>query len=253
MEVAQALHSNGGIEASCDQLAAWLKMVPTGGAFRIRLYTARLFGFIEMERGGTVRLTGLGQRAADPNQEAVARSESFLTVPLYAAIFNNYKGGTLPPTKGLEREIEKLGVAPKQADRARRVFGRSAKQAGFFAHGTERLVMPAFKDKGPVATPVSGPPKEYGRHGGDDGGGRDLHPFIRGLLETLPEPRTKWGARDRVKWLSAAAQIFDLIYDGADDEVQISVISKAQRLLETIESVKNAQAPGGESKEDTGR
>jgi hypothetical protein len=157
-----------------------------------------------MERGGKVRLTGLGQRAADPHQQAAARAESFLTVPLYEVIFDKYKGYTLPPPKTLEREMISLGVAPKQGERARRAFERSAQQAGFFAQGSDCLVKPAFKE-GLLTKPISWPPKEYGGHGGDDGEGRDLHPFIRGLLETLPEPRTQWGARDRAKWLNAAA------------------------------------------------
>jgi hypothetical protein len=39
-----------------------------------------------------------------------------------------------------------------------------------------------------------------------------LHPFIQGLLQTLPEQGTKWKAIDRAKWLQTAANIFDLIY-----------------------------------------
>ena len=224
MEVIQAIHSNAGIECHIKQLAGYLKQTPTSGTFRIRVYTARSFGFIEIERGGKIRLTGLAQLAADPDQEAAARAESFLTVPLYDAIFDKYEGYTLPPPKALEREMISLGVAPKQADRARRAFERSAQQAGFFAQGSDRLVKPAFKDKAPPLTrPISGAPKQHGRDGGDDGGARDLHPFIRGLLETLPEPRTKWGAKDRLKWLNAAAQIFDLIYEGADGTIHINV------------------------------
>ena len=224
MGVLQALHNNAGIECDINQLAGYLKQPPSSGTFRIRLYAARSFGFITMERGGKVRLTELGQRAADPDQEAAARSESFLTVPLFKAVFDKYKGYTLPPPKALERDIEKLGVAPKQTNRARQVFERSAQQAGFFAQGSDRLVEPAFKDKGgPLTKPISESPKVYSRHGGDDGGNRDLPHFILGLLERLPEPSTQWGTRDRVKWLNAAIQIFDLIYEGAEGTIQVHV------------------------------
>jgi hypothetical protein len=77
---------------------------------------------------------------------------------LYEAIFAKYKGYSLPPPKAIEREMISLGVAPKQADRARQVFERSAQQAGFFAHGSDHSVKPAFKDKGPFTKPISGPP-----------------------------------------------------------------------------------------------
>ena len=40
------------------------------------------------------------------------------------------------------------------------------------------------------------------------------HPFIEGLLQTLPPPHTDWAATDRAKWLQTAANIFDLIYKG---------------------------------------
>ena len=42
----------------------------------------------------------------------------------------------------------------------------------------------------------------------------DLHPFVQGLLKTLPEPETEWPSSARVKWLQTAANIFDLIYKG---------------------------------------
>lgn len=42
------------------------------------------------------------------------------------------------------------------------------------------------------------------------------HPFIQGLLKELPSEGTDWETADRVKWLNAAAMIFDLIY--TDDE-----------------------------------
>jgi hypothetical protein len=41
-----------------------------------------------------------------------------------------------------------------------------------------------------------------------------FHPFIQGLLQTLPEPETEWPAPARVKWLQTAANIFDLICKG---------------------------------------
>lgn len=48
--------------------------------------------------------------------------------------------------------------------------------------------------------------------GGDDFGGLD--PFIVGLLRTLPEPGAEWDVAGRVKWLTTAANIFDLTYEG---------------------------------------
>lgn len=45
-----------------------------------------------------------------------------------------------------------------------------------------------------------------------------MEPLIRGLIEKLPDPNTGWNLVDRAKWLNAAANIFDLMYQGGDDE-----------------------------------
>jgi hypothetical protein len=58
-----------------------------------------------------------------------------------------------------------------------------------------------------------------GKGSGGDEGGRRLHPFIQGLLDTIPEipdqrQKPEWPVPERAKWLQTAANIFDLIYSG---------------------------------------
>ena len=60
---------------------------------------------------------------------------------------------------------------------------------------------------------------KYGQHpksGAGPGGGDfgDLDPFIVGLLRTLPTAGDEWDLAGRIKWLTTAANIFDLIYKG---------------------------------------
>lgn len=219
VSVAKAILDNAGLECSVDQLAAYLKQSATSGAFRLKLSAARHFGLVETERGGRVSLTDLGQRAADPEQEAQARAESFLRVELYREVFDKFKGYRLPPRKGLEKEMVGFGVSPKQADKARQAFERSADQAGYFQHGNDRLVEPAFRIQKPDTKPLGEEEAGSGGGGGVGGGGNggggndlELHPFIRGLLETLPEPGTEWAKEKRKEWIDAADQIFKLIY-----------------------------------------
>jgi hypothetical protein len=73
-------------------------------------------------------------------------------------IFENYKGGVLPPAAASERDIVGLGVAEKQTGRARQVFEKSAEQAGYFEHGKTRLVMPAVAAREDAPPP---PPDEH--------------------------------------------------------------------------------------------
>lgn len=221
--IAKAIHENAGTQCTVDQLAAYLKVSITSGAFRVRMANASTFGLTENERG-EIRLTDLGRRIADVSQEATARAEAFLHVPLYGRVYEHFKGYTLPGAAALEKYMADVGVSSKQTDKARQAFMRSAKQAGFFAHGEDRLVRPA----GPGTKPIDKPKeqksddREKSRNGGGNGGDSGgLHPFIEGLLKSLPPPDSEWSVADRVKWLQAASLIFDLIYKGSDGRVKI--------------------------------
>jgi hypothetical protein len=228
IEVARAIAGNYGSQCSTDQLAAKLGHdTVKGGAFRLKLATARTFGLIEVVRD-QVALTPLGRQIVQPEFEGRARAEAFMRVPLYAAMYEAYKGNTLPPDIAIENEMKRLGVATKQADKARQAFQRSARQAGFFAHGANRLVMPA----GMSATPPLEQPSEQPRQttgtyrsdsnnsgggtGGSGGSGGEppeiTNPLLRGLFQLLPPPGANWPPEKRQKWLSTAEGIFDLIY-----------------------------------------
>src|SRR5262249_53739693 len=148
------------------------------------------------------------------------KAHAFLNIPLFKAVFEKYRGTVLPPAAALERDMVGLGVSEKQRDRARQVLERSAERAGYFESGKNRLVMPAVAVQPDVQ--VERNDKNQADKGGGSGGGgeeRRLHPFIQGLLDTIPEipdPREKpeWPVADRAKWLQTAANIFDLIYKG---------------------------------------
>jgi hypothetical protein len=154
----------------------------------------------------------------DPQREREARARAFQNVPLYKAIFENYKGGVLPPAAALERDMIQLGVAEKQTGKARQVFERSAGQAGYFEHGKTRLVMPAVAVEAEDAAPPPPPDEQTNRDRGKGGnGGGDIgdhDPLILGLFRKLPEPDEDWPASARLKWLQTPANIFDLVYKG---------------------------------------
>lgn len=140
-EIAHSLHSNWGDDAEIDQLAAGMKTTNSSGTFRAKLGTARTFGVLESTRG-RARLTKLGKQIVDPTTVAAARVDAFLSVDLFKALYEKHKSGVVPPDEALENEIRELGVSSRQTDRARQSFQRSAEQAGFFAHGRDRLIVP---------------------------------------------------------------------------------------------------------------
>lgn len=238
VEVARAVYSRAGRSAcDLDELAAEMNQTMSG-AFRLKTGTARTFDLVEKEGRNSIKLTTVGQRIVTPDDERAARVDAFLSVPLYARIYEVYRGNLLPPAKALEREMQTLGVAPKQTDKARQAFERSARQAGFFESGEGRLVKPRLENsdrRNDEQKSVEQPPRanQYIEHSGrgtigSGGGHSELHPFIQGLLKTLPpapvdsDPPT-WTIRERVKWLRTAASIFGLIYaDEQGGEIEIS-------------------------------
>jgi hypothetical protein len=178
---------------------------------------ASTYGLTENERG-EVHLTELGRRIVDPEQEATARVDAFLAVPLFARIFENYKGFTLPGAAALEKFMRDEGVSPKQTGKARQAFLRAAKQAGFFAHGEDRLVRPPLS--GPGTKPIEDrvePEKDGMKKNGGGSGPND--PLIQALIQKLPSAGP-WGADECVTWLKMLAMAFDITY-GHESGIEI--------------------------------
>jgi hypothetical protein len=220
IEIARAIATNAGVSCTVEQLAAYQQKA-IGGPFRVRLSSARMFGITKNEKG-QVHLTELGRMITDPKTEAAARAEAFLSVELYKAIYEKYRKFALPGPTGLEKEIQVLGVSSKQADKARQTFMRSAKQAGFFAHGEDRLVKPAHGAL-PLTQPIipaddNGKDGKGGGGGGGDGGSND--PLIRAMIQKLP-PKGPWSARERKTWMKMMEMAFNLAYGEVVDDSDI--------------------------------
>ena len=219
IQLAKAIFENvAGGECDDDQLAAWTNQSAKSSGFRTQVYAGRTFGVLSGE-SGRHRVTELGKAVIDPHQEREAKVRAFLSVPLYAALFEKFKGGMLPPPAALEREIEGLGVAAKQKDRARQVFERCAEQAGFFEHGRNRLIQPGIAPSGKESGQSNdqsnkSPP---GGGGGDGGTGDKL---LDALISKLPAAGQTWSVDERVAWLSLMAMGFQITY-GVEPTIEI--------------------------------
>jgi len=215
--VVKAVQRLGGNQCRLDSLAAELGHDTTNsGGFRQKVSAAKCFGLSSGSQG-MVTLTALGGRIVDSAQEKAAKVEAFLTVPLYKAIYEEFKNGALPPPSGLEAKMVALGVPEKQKDKARQAFHRSAREAGFFAYGPGKLVYPALGSqsaKKEEDTPDTDPNKN--KNGAGNNGGDGHHPLIDGLIRALPKQGDSWGLDARRKWLQAAAMNFDYVYTASD-------------------------------------
>jgi hypothetical protein len=231
ISVAKALMSCGGVPCDADQLAGAMNQTPSSGNFRMKIAAARTFGVIETIQG-KYQLTELGFAITDAGRERAARADAFLKVPLYKRVYEEFRNRQLPPRPlPLEHAFVGFGVAATQKERARQAFDRSAQQAGFFDQGgRDRLIRPPLATTAsPTAAEQSerppsenAPPPERPLRNGSSGGGGQYHPFIQGLLQSLPEPGTVWAIEGRAAWVKAAIQNFTLMYQG-DGTIDVQV------------------------------
>jgi hypothetical protein len=123
-----------------------------------------------------------------------------------------------PPA--IERQMEQLGVSPKQKERARQTFMKSAQYAGFIDASSGRFVKPGI-----VAREESqhqpNKNEEIKRGGGNDGNEPpDIDPIIGGLLKRLPKSGDVWPEGERKLWLQLLEGSFKLIYkDSAPNKI----------------------------------
>jgi hypothetical protein len=145
-------------------------------------------------------------------------------------MFDKYRGGVLPPSAALERDVVALGVSEKQKGRARQVFERSAELAGYFEHGKNRLVMPATAAREQVREDER--PREEDSTGGGGGGPND--PLIKALIQKLPTKGT-WAADERVTWFKMMAMAFQMTY-GQEPEIKITKEGTTERVRPSDEA-----------------
>lgn len=193
-----------GYSASVAQIAGMNDQSTRSGAFRMRMSAATQFGLISPGRG-RVAITDLGKRVTDPDTMRNARVEAFLNVPLYQKLFQKFETGKLPPAQGIDSVLFHLGVRSNNCELARRIFLTSAEQAGFMAHGRDRLVLPP-----------SGPPGEVGVQSASrtehaQATSREVHPLIDGLLALLPSDRRMTKAEFE-RWMKAFRINAELVY-----------------------------------------
>jgi len=97
--------------------------------------------------------------------------EAFLNVELFQALYDQNKGHPLPPLPAIERQIEGLGVSPKQKERARQTFNKSAIFAGFIDAASGRFIKPGVAGVKDERSDQRDDDRNKNRNGGGDVGG----------------------------------------------------------------------------------
>jgi hypothetical protein len=176
-----------------------------------------MFGLIDTGQGRAT-LTELGREALDGSGAGrAARVQAFLNPELFNRMYEQNRGHILPPPAAIERQMEQMGISPKQKERARQTFSKSATYAGFIDTTTGRFVKPGNLG----ITREESPPVHQERErdfggGGDSGDGLNLDPLLIALLKKIPDADKGWPASQRLRWFRTFAMNVSQIYDGDD-------------------------------------
>jgi len=217
-----------------DELHASVDPTANSGTFRTRLYTAVKYGLLEfrIDRRNDRRevfVTPLGEEILNPTTERRARVLAFLNVPVHRLAYIHFDGKILPDDAEIERYmVYDLGVSSGQVDNIRRVFKRSAKQAGFFEQRRDQLLLPAdvslADDEMPGPTQDAdssfAPPEssarvdtaaylpETARSGPDATGRVAVHPLLDYLWAELVRDSATMTTETRNDWLETFERNF---------------------------------------------
>jgi len=224
VELAQAIREHAGSSCEDRELAGWLDQSVDGGTYRSRRSSARHFGLVTVNQG-RLTLTALGHDVADSAKGPAARVSAFLLPELYAKMYELHGGKALPPAAAIERQMGEFGVSPKQKERARQVFQKSAAYAGFIDASTGRFVKPGGRlpPSDSAQQNGDGETKTGGRDGSGGDGTLDLDPLLVELLRKIPTKGEEWGAAKRVRWFRTFAMNVSQIYDDDDKPIELTI------------------------------
>jgi hypothetical protein len=220
VDLCQTIQARAGTSCDVVQLASWMNQSASGGTFRTRLGAARMFGLTETHQG-KVSLTPAGRAAVDDTNGPAARADAFLSVQLFRAMYEQYQGYALPPPAAIERQMEQLGVPPKQKLRARQTFMKSAIYAGYVDQQTGRFIRPA--NVAPPPPSADSHTKKRQNGSGGDGSGLDLDPLLMALLRMIPPTEEGWPREQRVRWFRTFAMNVSQIYDKPEEAIDLKI------------------------------
>lgn len=229
--VAKAIQDKAGGLCGADHLAEYLGYSSArSGTFFSRLQAAKMFGLVQSQ-GENMAPTERAHNILSPvmqDDEVRARLDAFLDVPLFNAIYEQFKGQSLPPDVGIKNLLKtKFGIVEDRIGPAFRILTDSAEQAGLFKTTGDRskMIKPVIGSPIPKEPPKSidaaTHPLDKPKGSGGSGGGGDppigIHTAIAGLLRELPSPGTEWPSAKKGRFLSAFKAIIDVVYPDAEE------------------------------------
>lgn len=244
--VAEKVLNRGGGSCAPDQLAAWLGYDSiNSGTYKTRVSAARQFGLIETI-AGRISITERAKTIMAPVLEddaTKAKADAFLNVELFRAVYERFRGGSIPQEAGMRNLFEHtFKVIPGRITQAYKMFLASAEQAGFFRESKSKLIRPAAPSasetppapemppeaENPAETRPTAIEKPRWRDGGGggDGSGGGIHTALIGLLRELPKPGESWTAREQEDFIAAFTGLIKFIFPARKPDGTLDALLK---------------------------
>lgn len=132
LDLARRVEENGGGNLTEETLAVSLGLAKNSSAFRLRRLAAQRFNLIS-KRSSTVTTTAIAKSILKPTSREDAMhgyQQSFLSIPLFQAVAERYKGQRLPDSHTFRNVLEReFQVEPKRVREAEKVLLESADDA----------------------------------------------------------------------------------------------------------------------------
>jgi len=246
IEVTGQLHESGLTPAPLTEVAPLIAGEARAKTFKTKVYAAVKYGLVgtRLDRStglSEVAVLPLGEQVLDPEREREARVRAFLNVPMNRAIYREYQGRPLPPDAEIERFMhQELGITPGQLSNGRQALMRSARQAGFFEQGRDRLIIPSdviLPDEGSLRHDEAAPSRASAPNGTGHGtrslppdpvpavlyppaeeaanttSSSQLDPVVAEWLRKIPSPDATWPKEKRDRWLQMLGNLLDYVFD----------------------------------------
>lgn len=242
IDVTRQLHESGMVPAPLTKIAAPIAGNERAQTFKTKVYSAAKFGLVSTRQDratglSEVSMLPLGEQTLDPERAREAKVRAFLNVPLNRAVYRQYQGQLLPPDEEIERFMhDELGITSGQLKNARQVLMRSARQAGFFEQGRDRLMIPSDVELPDEATLLHDgvPPVRVAIPNGTAPGtrlptpevplvplgetptttdSRQLDPAVAAWLRKIPSANETWPKQKRDRWLQMLGHLLDYVFD----------------------------------------
>ncbi len=144
LDIARQVEETGGGTLTEETLAVNLGLSKNSSGFRLKCLAARQFNLL-VKQGATVSTTATAKAILKPTSDEDALRnyrQSFLSIPLFQAVSERYRGQRLPDSQTLRNVLEReFLVEHKRVQQAERLMLESARDTYLLKHRSDGIYL----------------------------------------------------------------------------------------------------------------